>query len=241
MDSNHESQADRWTEERLATLNTGAEWQPNTTSAWARLREQRGAAGGHWRMWTWVAVAAATSGVCLMALPAPRAFAQRCTNGCLMLLQGLSRPAPPSAEVKAGGPRKPAPNFALTDADGKTVRLSQFTGKVVLLNFWATWCPPCRVEIPWFVEFQKKYGDRGLVVLGVSVDDDGWKSVRPFLEEMKVNYRMMVGTGPVADSYGGVDALPTTVMIDRDGRIASKHVRLVNKSDYVADIEALLK
>jgi cytochrome c biogenesis protein CcmG/thiol:disulfide interchange protein DsbE len=121
------------------------------------------------------------------------------------------------------------------------VRLSQFTGKVVLLNFWATWCPPCRVEIPWFVEFQKKYGDRGLVVLGVSVDDDGWKSVRPFLEEMKVNYRMMLSTGPVADSYGGVDALPTTVMIDRDGRIASKHVRLVNKSDYVADIEALLK
>src|SRR5512141_1216289 len=96
--------------------------------------------------------------------------------------------------------RKPAANFTLTDANGAKVALADYKGKVVLLNFWATWCGPCKVEIPWFVEFNKTYKDRGLVVVGVSLDDDGWKSVKPYLAEKKIDYTVVVGNDAVSKS-----------------------------------------
>lgn len=137
--------------------------------------------------------------------------------------------------------RNPAPDFSLRDADGKTVTLSEYRGKVVLLNFWATWCGPCRIEIPWFTEFERKHKDQGFAVLGVSMDDGGWDEVKPYLRNAKVNYRILMGDHQVAMLYGGVEALPTSFMIDREGKIASVHVGLVSKWVYENDINELLR
>jgi peroxiredoxin len=145
------------------------------------------------------------------------------------------------AAVKEEKARKPAPDFTLKDINGKPVKLSDYRGKVVLLNFWATWCGPCKIEIPWFMDFEQQYKDQNFAVLGVSLDDDGWESVKPFIAEKKINYRVVIGTEQVATLYGEVDSLPTTFMIDREGRVAAVHVGLVSKSDYTHDILDLLK
>ena len=151
-----------------------------------------------------------------------------------------SRGRSEASTVKPDSERRAAPDFTLKDADGKSVRLSDYKGKVVLLNFWATWCGPCKLEIPWFIEFESKHKDQGFAVLGVSMDEDGWNVVRPFLADLGVNYRTLLGTNMVAQQFGGVEALPTSFVIDREGKIASTHVGLVSKRDYENDIQALL-
>lgn len=138
------------------------------------------------------------------------------------------------------GNRKPAADFTLQDANGNAVKLSDFRGKVVLLNFWATWCGPCAMEIPWFIEFEQQFRAQGLEVIGVSMDDDGWKAVKPYIQEHKLNYRVLLGTESVGELYGGVDSLPTTFLIDREGKIAKVHVGLAGKNEYRDEIEALL-
>jgi peroxiredoxin len=159
-----------------------------------------------------------------------------------LLSCGCSRPAPVrGAVLKPVDKRNPAPDFTLKDADGKPVRLSDFRGKVVLLDFWATWCGPCATEIPWFVDLQRRHKDRGFVVLGVSMDDDGWDSVTPFVSHLKVNYRILMGNDRTSQLYGGVDALPTTFLIDRDARIAAVHVGLADRRDIEDGIEELLR
>lgn len=146
-----------------------------------------------------------------------------------------------AASLKPDKDRRTAPDFALKDADGRTVRLSDYRGKVVLLDFWATWCDPCRYEIPWFMAMERKQKDRGFAVLGVSMDDDGWEAVKPFIAELGVNYRVLVGNDEIAQLYGGVDALPTTFLIDREGKIASVHVGLGNRRDFEDGVEQLLQ
>lgn len=148
---------------------------------------------------------------------------------------------PPRKAVKDDGLRKAAPDFALKDGSGKLVHLSDYRGKVVLLDFWATWCGPCNIEIPWFAEFQRKYKDRGFEVLGISMDDDGWKAITPFVAEKKINYRIVLGDDKTGDQYGGVEALPTTFVIDREGRIASVHVGLSGRKEFEDAIEKLLE
>ena len=145
------------------------------------------------------------------------------------------------ASVKPVNERKPAPDFALKDINGQTVKLSEYRGKVVVLNYWATWCGPCKVEIPWFMDFQKTYKDRDFAVLGISMDDDGWTSVKPYLEAKKINYRVMIATEELSKQYGGLESLPTTFVIDREGRIAAVHVGLISKSEYQAEILDLLE
>jgi len=134
-----------------------------------------------------------------------------------------------------------APDFKLQDANGQTVRLSDYRGKVVLLDFWATWCGPCKVEIPWFMDFEKEFKNRGFAVLGVSMDEDGWKVVKPYVADMKMNYRVLLGNDEVSGKYGGLDSLPTTLLIDREGRIVSKHIGITGgKEDFKNAIEQLL-
>jgi len=143
--------------------------------------------------------------------------------------------------VKPDKERGQAPDFVLKDVHGKTVKLSDFKGKVVLLNFWATWCGPCKIEIPWFVEFEKEFKDQGFAVIGLAMDDEGWEVVKPYIEQKQINYRIAVADEPTATAYGGVDSLPTTFLIDRNGRTASVHVGLVSKSEYRNDIVQLLE
>ena len=146
-----------------------------------------------------------------------------------------------AATVKPDKDRHDAPEFTLKDAGGKVVHLADYRGKVVLLDFFATWCGPCKIEIPWFTEMERKNKDRGFAVLGVAMDDEGWEVVKPFLSEMAVNYRVVIGDDATAQLYGGVEALPTTFLIDRSGKIAAVHVGLANKKDFEDGIEQLLE
>jgi peroxiredoxin len=134
--------------------------------------------------------------------------------------------------------RKAAPDFTLPDANGVSFKLSQFNGKVVLLNFWATWCHGCKTEIPWYVEFQSKYKDEGLTVVGVSMDED-WKAVRPFLAEHNVKYVVGVGNDALSKQYN-VSSMPVSLLIDRQGRIAESHVGVVDISAFEEDVRKLL-
>jgi len=156
-------------------------------------------------------------------------------------LVACSPAGPARPIVRENSRRTHAPDFALKDAQGRLVHLADFKGKVVLLDFWATWCGPCKIEIPWFMEFQRKYKDRGFEVLGVSMDDDGWKAITPFVNQKKINYRIVLGDDKTGDQYGGLEALPTTFVIDRNGRIASVHVGLAGKKDFADAIEKLLE
>src|SRR5579871_1672054 len=145
------------------------------------------------------------------------------------------------AAVKPDKERKSAPEFALKDSNGQTVHLTDYKGKVVLLDFWATWCGPCKVEIPWFIEFEQQFKNRGFAVIGVSMDEEGWDAVKPYIDDHKINYRVLLGNEQVSDIYGGLDSLPTTLLIDRQGKIASVHIGLsLGKEEFRDDIDHLL-
>jgi peroxiredoxin len=143
------------------------------------------------------------------------------------------------ANLRAAGERKAAADFSLEDSQGKAIKLSDFRGKVVLVDFWATWCHGCQTEIPWFMEFQNKYGSKGLAVVGISMDDDGWKSVKPFLAERKMNYTVVVGNKDLEKLYS-VENPPVAVLVDRAGRIAEAHEGVVERESFEKEIERLL-
>jgi cytochrome c biogenesis protein CcmG/thiol:disulfide interchange protein DsbE len=168
-------------------------------------------------------------------------FATALLLGALLVGCTSSTLSVSAASLKPDKDRKEAPDFALKDADGKLVKLSDYRGKVVLLDFWATWCGPCKIEIPWFMEMQRKNKDRGFEVLGVAMDDEGWEAVKPFASKLAMNYRLVVGNDQTAQMYGGVDALPTTFLIDRGGKIAAVHVGLTSRKDIEDGVEQLLQ
>jgi peroxiredoxin len=154
-----------------------------------------------------------------------------------MVLHRAARAIVESREVKAG---KPAPDFTLKDAKGDRLRLADYKGKVVLLNFWATWCGPCKTEIPWFVDFEKQFQSRGFTVLGVSMDEDGWKVINPYVAEHKINYPIVLANEEVNEAYGGIEALPTTLILGRDGKVRFLHSGLISRADYEKEIRQLL-
>ena len=133
-----------------------------------------------------------------------------------------------------------APDFNLATLDGQRVKLSDFRGKAVVLNFWATWCPPCKVEMPWFVDLQKQYGKDGLVVLGVALDDTDPPKIAEFAHEMGVNYQVLLGTDQVSDDYGDVQYLPTTFYIGRNGSIVDKMTGLLDRKDIEEAVKKTL-
>jgi len=147
-------------------------------------------------------------------------------------------PATTSA-AKASGEFPQAPAFSLTSLSGDKVNLQDYRGKVVLLDFWATWCGPCRIEIPGFVELQKKYGSQGFAIIGVSMDD-GPAPVRRFYQDFHMNYPVAMGTDQLGELYGGILGLPTSFLIGRDGRIYAKHVGLTDDSVFESEIKELL-
>jgi thiol-disulfide isomerase/thioredoxin len=166
-----------------------------------------------------------------------------------LTVPGLPGPAIPGEDAEAAsegavcpaGAKKANLAFTVNDMNGKPVSLEAYKGKVILLDFWATWCGPCKVEIPHFVELQKEYGDKGLAVLGLSVDDTV-DQLKPFADEFKMNYPVLVGRDreDVQEAFGPLWGLPTTLLISRDGRICRKNTGLVGKAKYERDIKALL-
>jgi peroxiredoxin len=133
-----------------------------------------------------------------------------------------------------------APDFTLESLDGKSMKLSDLRGKAVLLNFWATWCGPCKVEMPWFVDLQEKYRAQGLQIVGVAMDDSSKDDIAKFAKEMGVNYPILIGKEEVGDQYGGVPALPESFFIGRDGKIIDKIIGLKGKGEIEDDIKAAL-
>jgi cytochrome c biogenesis protein CcmG/thiol:disulfide interchange protein DsbE len=152
----------------------------------------------------------------------------------------FSLPGGLPASITAAETRKAAPDFDLKDAKGVPVKLSSHKGKVVLLDFWATWCHGCKTEIPWYMEFQRKYEKQGLVAIGVSMDKEGWDVVKPYLKEHPINYAIVVGNEELSKQYG-VAELPVTLLIDRDGKIADAHTGMVERDVFDKEIQALLK
>ena len=167
-------------------------------------------------------------------------------------LRDLSAVAPVGAVVDAHAAQSPLCdknpktanlNFVLKDSAGKDFNLAAQKGKVILLDFWATWCPPCKVEIPWFVEFQQKYGPKGFIVVGVSVDDPASR-LKPFGDQYKVNYPLLVGDGREdikgPRGFNAAWGLPKTLVIGRDGKICKTHVGLSVKEHFEQQIKSLL-
>jgi cytochrome c biogenesis protein CcmG/thiol:disulfide interchange protein DsbE len=156
-----------------------------------------------------------------------------CMVGLYLASRRTAQKARSSASLKA------APDFTVVDLDGKKLSLSDYQGKVVLLDFWATWCTPCREEIPHFVEMQKKFGPQGFQVIGISMDDNA-KPVREFYRQYNLNYPVALGDDKLAEHFGGVLGLPVNFVIDRQGHIYAKHLGATQASVFDEDVSRLL-
>ena len=236
MEKHDEANLDRWVGERLETLTPDSRWEPSVPHGLARLRGRHDSRILGRRSSFWIVAAAAAALVVTMAAPSARAFAERCGEFVLRSLSGSG----PSREYARAAKRRAMPDFTLNDAAGQPFTLSTLRGHVVLINFWTTSCAQCEVEIPWFTEFQRTYRPRGFAVIGVSLDKDGWTSVTPYLDERKIDYRVVLGNDDIARLRGGRGSIPTTLIIDKLGRIAVTHVGFCSKREYDADIRSVL-
>jgi peroxiredoxin len=239
-ETNSNMNGNGWVDARLGSLRPDREFRPDTGRALARLRDKQGARSRRGSRLTWIVAGAVAVCLGFMALPVSGVLAHRCLECSVAILQSLSAAHSVQTGVKPSTERKAAPDFSLSDASGKAVKLSDFKGKVVLLNFWATWCGGCKVEIPEFIEFQNKYEDSGLQVIGVSTDKDGWKVVKPFVAEKKINYTVLLGDDEICKLYS-VEGMPVTLLIDREGRIAASHEGVVEKGAGESEIKMLLQ
>jgi peroxiredoxin len=161
----------------------------------------------------------------------------------VMLVFGFQAARRNSGRVASAGANmkgQTAPDFTLESLEGKTVHLSDFRGKGVLLNFWATWCQPCKIEMPWFAELQKQYGPQGLQIVGIAMDDASPKEIGEFAHDLGVNYPILVGKEAVGDAYGGVQFLPATFYIGRDGKVVDKVFGLKGRGEIEDSIKKAL-
>jgi cytochrome c biogenesis protein CcmG/thiol:disulfide interchange protein DsbE len=181
-----------------------------------------------------VAATAAALALGLLTLPGVPGFSIHAGG----FLPGASSAQGAACDANA----KPAPlDFTLPEMNGGEVNLADLKGNVVIINFWATWCGPCKIEIPWFVDFQRQYKDDGLIVLGFSVDDTA-EQMKPYAEEFEVNYPMLVGLGreDFQKAYGPLWGIPVTFFIDREGTLCRTHMGIVTRKELQKDLDDLL-
>jgi peroxiredoxin len=193
-------------------------------------------------------LAFATVGLCLAGCgpgkkddtpPQPKVSANAPADGGTVT--AAAAVAPSAASNLAALPKLgPAPAWRLKDVNGKEVTSADFKGKVVVLDFWATWCPPCVHEIPGYTELQKKYGKDGLVIVGVSLDQGGPAVVKPFASKMAINYPLVMGDEAIQAAFGGLEAIPTTFLIDRSGQIRDRKVGAEETASYEQKILAVI-
>ena len=160
----------------------------------------------------------------------------------MMLIAGVYKSRRSGDQITAGPSLKGqlAPDFALQSLDGKTVHLSDFRGKAVLLNFWATWCQPCKIEMPWFADLQRQYAAEGLQVVGIAMDEASPEDIGKFAKDLGVNYPVLVGKEEVGNAYGGVQFLPATFYIGRDGKVVDKVFGLKGRGEIESAIKKAL-
>ena len=158
----------------------------------------------------------------------------------LALAAGCGKRGTDGQAARTGAVGTEAPEFSLPDLDGKVVKTSDLRGKVVILDFWATWCPPCRQEVPHFVALQSKYRDQGLAIVGLSLDKGGVQDVKPFVEEYNVNYMMLIANDETARDYGGITGIPTTFVLDKDGKIVKRFMGYTDPEVFEETIRPLL-
>jgi len=156
----------------------------------------------------------------------------------MVLLSSSSSFTSGSAPAKT---RRKSPAFVLRDANGSPVKLSDYKGKVVVLDFWATWCTGCKVEIPWFMEFQEKYKSQGLATIGAAMDDEGWEKVRPYINEHPFNYPIVAGDAAALAKAFTITGLPLTLLIDRKGKIVDAHAGVVDKEAWELEVRSVLE
>jgi len=253
MEKNSEMPINRWVDERLTTLGSDSEWEPNAIRGLAHLQERLRNRSGRGKRWLWVIAAAAGTYLCLMALPASRAVAQRCLNYCSNEIWP-SRATSDSNVLNAKLAKDQVDastilDFPIRDLQGHAVTVGQYKGQVVLVNFWATWCSPCLTEMPWLISFQEKYGPRGFTVLGVSLDVDGRNAVVPFIESRRfevnnhreaLDYPILLGTNDTGEAFGGIIGLPTSILFSRDGKKVKTITGIMNHDDVERAIQGLL-
>jgi thiol-disulfide isomerase/thioredoxin len=157
----------------------------------------------------------------------------------LILFAGCNDTAEKSAEIPVATGANMASDFDLVDINGEHVKLSDYRGEVVILDFWATWCPPCKKALPHLQEISSEYPESGVKVIGVSVDRDGWEKVIPFMRDNGYDFTVVLGGADIVKAYGGINSIPTTFIIGPDGAIGDKFVGYKSKSEYLSSAEKL--
>jgi thiol-disulfide isomerase/thioredoxin len=242
---NHRSDVDeRFVEDLLASLTPTHDWMPDAAGRLAAMHVKRAA---HRRARRMISALALVTGIVFVSVPVTRAFGARCLDACLNAgnrVAQLWSPQEPLANTpKSVGPSigAPAPDLVGHDRAGRPVSLGALRGHVVVVNFWATWCGPCRTEMPLLDEMQDSFGSRGLQVLGVSLDEGGWPAIDPFLASAPVRYQIALGNDEVSAAYGGISALPATLVIDANGVIVARMKGALRPGQYDDLIERLLR
>lgn len=246
METHSNSDICRWADDRLAALDPDSQWQPDAGRAFAKLNLRLAAGRRRSMERTWITAGLAAVLASVLLFPAPRMLAYQLLQtltghggkGADSSSAGIA-PADARARISPQADRSKAPGLRLRDGSGKLVDLADFQGRVVLMNFWATWCAACDWEIPMFSELEKEYESRGLSVVGISVDED-WPAVKAYIDRVGMSYITLLGNDASARLYG-VQAFPRTFILDRHGRIAADHGTVMTRKEYESEIRSLLE
>ena len=234
---------DPWVNEQLMSLAPEAGWQPEAAARLGDAYARRTANRARHLRWAGAGLAAA---VVFVSVPVTRAFGARCVEACVNATTRVTQlwradePAAANPPVIGADLGDIAPDLLGSDAAGRSITLSLHRGHVVVANFWATWCGPCKQEIPILNDLNARFGAQGLDVIGVSLDEAGWPAVTPFAADQRIDYPVVLGTDAVAVSFGGVTALPATFLIDQEGRIIAKFEGPLREGLYDVTIIKLL-